>query len=285
MLQGVIVLVEGELDALVALPECYGHGERPHVHRHFLCSLCEHILGGVFLLILALQEVAIVEHQSIVFLFQRSAVEQGRDIIERLLENGGAPCVGAVLSYDVQIVGSACECHIEQVHVVNSGLQVLVLIVLGEVTLGHLLLAFHRYQRHLAERLLVGVAPQHVIASCLPVGEGQYDVVELQSLALVYGEQTDAVNLVAFDGFLVNVLVPLLQQGVDAWRIVVGKRACGIIEGADVSALVAQTVDSQYIIYIFYEVGQGHLCHAVESVDKLLGQQFVDAFLGGVAQH
>ena len=101
----------------------------------------------------------------------------------------------------------------------------------------------------------------------------------------MYGEQSDAVNLVAFDGFLVNVLVPLLQQGVDAWRIVVGKCACGIIEGADVSALVAQTVDSQYIIYIFYEVGQGHLCHGVESVDKLLGQQFVDAFLGGVAQH
>ena len=51
------------------------------------------------------------------------------------------------------------------------------------------------------ERGLIRLAPEDIVSLKWPVAEGDKDMVELQSLGLMDGDETDAADHIALDGF------------------------------------------------------------------------------------
>ena len=76
-----------------------------------------------------------------------------------------------------------------------------------------------------------------------PVAVGNDDVLELQALALVDGEDADAVRLGALDGLGADGLLPFADEGGDVGRLVLREFVQLVVEGADVGTLLVEPLE------------------------------------------
>ena len=74
-----------------------------------------------------------------------------------------------------------------------------------------------------------------------PVAEGNQDIVELQALTLVYGENTYAVGFAALDGFAADGFFPFIDKSVNICGIVLCKPVQLVVEGADIGTLFVKS--------------------------------------------
>ena len=101
-------------------------------------------------------------------------------------------------------------------------------------------------------------------------------MIELQSLALVDGQDAQAVNLVALDGFLVELLVPVFDEGIGTGAVVLGKIAEEVEELADIGALFGQTVQGEEVVEPFGQLHQGQLAQRLHPPNERLGQHLIE---------
>lgn len=99
-------------------------------------------------------------------------------------------------------------------------------------------------------------------------------MVVLQSLALMDGQQSDAIVHTALDGFLVERVVPFVEEVVNVGHVVFEILGQLVEEGEDICTLVATDV--------FIEHGIDGLHHVVKRHGK---QLFACAFYGSKYSH
>ena len=104
------------------------------------------------------------------------------------------------------------------------------------------------------ERRLLRLAPQHVGMLQPPVAEGDDDVVKLQPLALVDGQDAYAVALGTLDGLGTDGLLPFADKSVDVGGVVLCKLVQLVVEGADVGALLMETVEVEDLIEVLCQL-------------------------------
>ena len=114
--------------------------------------------------------------------------EGGLEVVEDqgkgLLDEGGARALGSTTTYDVETLAGSGKGHVEQIEIINRGLQMLLQVV-GFVDGAHhvFLTIVDGGDGQIAEGCLCGGTPEHVARMFQgPVAEGTDDVGELQSL-------------------------------------------------------------------------------------------------------
>ena len=156
-----------------------------------------------------------------------------------MFDEGRTRPLGTTTANDVKTLAGTGKGHIEQIEIVDSGLEVLLQVVSFVDGAHHVFLTVvDGGDGQIAEGLYGGAAPEHVARMFQgPVAEGTDDVGELQALGFVDGDQTDAISLVALDGLAVEVLVPLVEERVDIAGVVADKVGELVVEGAYIGAL------------------------------------------------
>ena len=90
------------------------------------------------------------------------------------------------------------------------------------------------------------------------------------------GEQADSVGAVALNGFLVNCLVPNVEERLNVGDVLVEELAELVEESTDVGTLIVETADLEDVEEPFDEFEEWHGEQVVEVVDVVGRQQVVD---------
>ena len=103
------------------------------------------------------------------------------------------------------------------------------------------------------------MAPEDVAALLLqlPVAEGYDDMLVLQSLRLMDGEDAYATGLVALDGLRTEGLLPLGEEGCNISSVLVDEVDEVVVESADVGTLRGKAFEGEDGIEALGEVIEG----------------------------
>ena len=104
-------------------------------------------------------------------------------------------------------------------------------------------------------------------------------MVKFQSLALVYADEPYAVLAVALYGFAADVFFPQVEKRADVGRSVVQEVGHLVVEGIEVSALVAEPLQGEVVEDVFQNVEEGLFEYLVVAADEMLGEFAVEIAL------
>ena len=130
------------------------------------------------------------------------------------------------------------ECHIEQIQIIYDVLQMLVMVVIFIDASFHLFgTEIYRNQRQFVVRSFLRGTPDGVGFLQLPVAVWHDDMIEFQSLTLVDGDESDALDAVTMDAFFVEIVFPFLEKRLDVAAVVCQEGIQLVVEGTHVGTL------------------------------------------------